>query len=97
MELTGRALRRIKELKSRQGAAGRACLRVGLAGGRAFLKWELAGPREEDLALKKPGLLVVLEGRAYLRLAEYALDFEPGARGFFLRRRARLPANGTGG
>jgi len=88
MEITRRALERIKNLKGRQGVPKAAGVRLGLGDGKVYMKWDSKGPSEEDLVVVKNGFPIFIEARAYAHLADYILDFElgRGSNRFLLRR-----------
>lgn len=92
MEITPRALRRIERLRARRGLSKATGVRVGLARGSAFIKWEERAPRGGDSILAKESLAVVIDPSAEEKLRGYTLDFVPGTRerSRFLLRRAAL-------
>jgi Fe-S cluster assembly iron-binding protein IscA len=97
MNVSTKALRRIGELRGRQRITRRRGLRLRLDAGSAVLRWETTGPQDEDLVVMAGDLALFVDGQTYLQLADYTLDFEPGARGFYLRARHESSRKSAGG
>lgn len=87
MDIAPRALRRINEIKSRRGVPKGTGLRLGFNDDGVVIKWDFSGPRSSDLVVIVQNQVLFIEGLVYMRVAEYSLDYEPGARGFYLRPR----------
>lgn len=89
MEISRRALRRIRELRGVQGLPSKAALRLGLSEDSVVLTWDQRNPAEHDLVLKRHDLPIVVDAETYMHLADYELDFERGAgrKRFLLRHR----------
>jgi Fe-S cluster assembly iron-binding protein IscA len=92
MDITPKALRRIQQIRNRRGLVKEAGVRLELDADNICLKWDYAGPQEEDLVVMKQGLPIFIDAQAYLRMADYELDFERGGDhpGFLLRPRPPL-------
>jgi len=90
MTITRSALKRIKQLKDRQGVSANTGLRLELDKSVVYLRWDPSGPKNEDLVVVKQGLPIFIGAQAYLHLTDYALDCEGqnGAGRFLLRPRA---------
>ena len=78
MVITKKALKRIRQLRSRQPALKKAGLRLGLKEDNVFLKWDFDGPGEKDLVVMRRDIPIVIDAQTYLHLADYLLDFERG-------------------
>lgn len=92
MDITQRALKRIKQLKDRQGVSRTTGLRLGLKDGSVYLKWDHLGPRGEDFVDMRHGFPMYINAQAYPRIADYVLDYEHdhGSARFLLRPRPKL-------
>ncbi len=89
MDITRKALKRIRELKSRQRVPKGAGLRLGLKQDSVFLKWDFDGPGDKDLVVMRQDVPILIDTQTYLHLADYELDFQRvgGRRGFLLKPR----------
>lgn len=95
MDITPRALQRIRDLKSRQGRDAATGVRLTLRDGSVSLEWDDRGPRVHDLVLRRQAPPIFLEARAFARLADYELDVHAAENGavFLLRPKKHLENN----
>ena len=95
MDITPKALRRIQRIRSQKGMPKETGVRLGMRAGNVCLKWDCAGPRQEDLVVVKRGLPIFIDVHTYSRLADYQLDFERGGGhpGFLLRPRPTIESS----
>jgi len=76
MDITRRAIRRIRQIKERQGVSKGTGLRLRLKEGSIYLGWDPSGPRDEDLVVARKWFPIFINAQAYPQLADYVLDYE---------------------